>query len=107
MKLSPRYALALAVLVAVVLATGLVAAQQAPPSWKQGQPKELESSQLSPIAQPPAPKAAGESSHDRIKERQGENKAELPQPMNHARGVMLAKIKRVMYTDDNTTLKRI
>src|SRR5437870_13814990 len=60
MKLSPRYALALAVLVAVVLATGLVAAQQAPPSWKQGQPKEMESSTLSPIAQPPAPKAPGE-----------------------------------------------
>ena len=71
MKLSPRYALALAVLVAVVLATGLVAAQQAPPSWKQGQPKELESSQLSPIAQPPAPKAAGEIPVDRIKVPQG------------------------------------
>src|SRR5439155_820633 len=54
MRLSPfRYALALTVVVAFVLATGLVAAQQAPPSWKQGQPKEMESSTLSPIAQPP------------------------------------------------------
>jgi len=40
---SLRYALALTVVVAFVLATGLVAAQQAPPTWKQGQPKEMES----------------------------------------------------------------
>ena len=38
---SLRYALALTVVVAFVLATGLVAAQQAPPTWKQGQPKEM------------------------------------------------------------------
>src|SRR5262249_56237405 len=46
----------------LLLASGFVAAQQstAPPTWKQGQPKELESSTLSPIAQPPAPKAASE-----------------------------------------------
>ena len=68
MRLSPfRYALALTVVVAFVLATGLVAAQQAPPSWKQGQPKEMESSTLSPIAQPPAPKAPGEIPVDKIK----------------------------------------
>jgi glucose/arabinose dehydrogenase len=74
MRLSPlRYALALTVVVALLLATGLVAAQQAPapPSWKQGQPKELESSTLSPVAQPPAPKAAGEIPVDKIKVPQG------------------------------------
>jgi len=74
MRLSPlRYALALTVVVALLLATGLVAAQQAPapPPWKQGQPKELENSPLSPVAQPPAPKAAGEIPLDKIKVPQG------------------------------------
>ena len=74
MRLSPlRYALALTVVVALLLATGLVAAQQAPapPSWKQGQSKDMESSTLSPIAQPPAPKAASEIPIDKIKVPQG------------------------------------
>ncbi len=35
-------------------------AQQAPPSWKQGQPADLASSPLAPVPQPPAPKAPGE-----------------------------------------------
>jgi len=74
MRLSSlRYVLALTLVVAVVLATGLVTAQQstAPPTWKQGQPKEMESSTLSPVAQPPAPKAAGEIPIDKIKVPQG------------------------------------
>src|SRR4029453_3049684 len=52
----------IAVLVAVALALGPLAdAQQAaPPSWKQGQPANMADSTLAPIAQPPAPKAAGE-----------------------------------------------
>ena len=62
-----RFALSLTVVVAFVLATGPLAAQQAPPSWKQGQPKDMESSSLSPIAQPPAPKAPGEIPVDKIK----------------------------------------
>src|SRR5206468_5698692 len=68
---SLRYALALTVVVAFVLATGLVTAQQAPPTWKQGQPKEMESSTLSPIARPPAPEAEGEIHVDRIRVPQG------------------------------------
>src|SRR5262247_2871188 len=68
-----RFALALTVVFAVLLATALVMAQQttAPPTWKQGQPKELESSTLSPIAQPPAPKAASEIPVNKIKVPQG------------------------------------
>jgi glucose/arabinose dehydrogenase len=62
-----RSALALTVVVAFVLATGLVAAQQAPPTWKQGQPPEMKDSTLSPVAQPPAPKAPGEIPVDKIK----------------------------------------
>ncbi|HEV8471974.1 MAG TPA: sorbosone dehydrogenase family protein, partial [Methylomirabilota bacterium] len=62
-----RSALTLTVVVAFLLATGLVAAQQPPPTWKQGQPKEMESSTLSPIPQPPAPKAAGEIPVDKIR----------------------------------------
>jgi hypothetical protein len=62
-----QYALALTLVAVVVLATGMVAAQQAPPSWKQGQPPELANSPLSPVAQPPAPKAPGEIPVDRIK----------------------------------------
>jgi glucose/arabinose dehydrogenase len=58
-----------AVLVAVALALGPLAdAQQAaPPSWKQGQPANMADSTLAPIAQPPAPKAAGEIPVDKIK----------------------------------------
>ena len=62
-----RFALSVTVAVAFVLATGPLAAQQAPPSWKQGQPKDMVSSSLSPIAQPPAPKAPGEIPVDKIK----------------------------------------
>jgi glucose/arabinose dehydrogenase len=43
------------------------AQQPAPPSWKQGQPTELSNSPLSPHAQPPAPKAAGEIPVDKLK----------------------------------------
>jgi glucose/arabinose dehydrogenase len=62
----------LAVLVALALALGPLAdAQQGqpqpPPSWKQGQPANLADSTLAPIAQPPAPKAAGEIPVDKIK----------------------------------------
>jgi glucose/arabinose dehydrogenase len=58
-----------AVLVALALALGPLAdAQQAaPPSWKQGQPSNMADSTLAPIAQPPAPKAAGEIPVDKIK----------------------------------------
>jgi glucose/arabinose dehydrogenase len=42
-------------------------AQQAPPSWKQGQPTELAASPLTPHAQPPAPKAASEIPVDKLK----------------------------------------
>jgi len=68
-----RYALALTVVAASMLVASLVAAQQtaAPPPWKQGQPKELESSPLSPIAQPPAPKLASEIPVNKIKVPQG------------------------------------
>src|SRR6266545_2462060 len=45
----------------------LASAQQAPPSWKQGQPSELANSPLAPHAQPPAPKAPGEILVDKIK----------------------------------------
>jgi glucose/arabinose dehydrogenase len=74
MRLRPmRYALALTVVAASMLATSLVAAQQsaAPPPWKQGQPKELENSTLSPIAQPPAPKPASEIPVNKIRVPQG------------------------------------
>ena len=60
----------LVVAVALVLAFGpLVQAQQpaAPPTWKQGQPSSMADSTLAPIAQPPAPKAAGEIRVDKIK----------------------------------------
>jgi glucose/arabinose dehydrogenase len=43
----------------------------APPAWKQGQPSEMASSPLSPIAQPPAPKAPGEIPVAKIKVPQG------------------------------------
>ena len=58
-----------AVLVALAFALGPLAdAQQAaPPPWKQGQPANMADSTLAPIAQPPAPKAAGEIPVDKIK----------------------------------------
>ena len=40
---------------------------QAPPPWKQGQPSSMADSALAPIAQPPAPKAPGEITVDKIK----------------------------------------
>src|SRR5439155_18621404 len=61
-----------AVLFALALAIGPLAdAQQAQPqpapTWKQGQPATMADSTLAPIAQPPAPKAAGEIPVDKIK----------------------------------------
>src|SRR3989454_5668378 len=58
--------LALALGVVFALAS-LTLAQQAPPTWKQGQPRELADSPLAPIAQPPAPKAPGEIPIEKIK----------------------------------------
>src|SRR2546427_9124690 len=60
------------VLFALALAIGPLAdAQQAQPqpapTWKQGQPATMADSTLAPIAQPPAPKAAGEIPVDKIK----------------------------------------
>ena len=49
------------------LRPGSAPAQQAPPAWKQGQSAEMATSPLSPHAQPPAPKAAGEIPVDKIK----------------------------------------
>ena len=61
-----------AVLLLLALAIGPLAdAQQAQPppapTWKQGQPTSMADSTLAPIAQPPAPKAAGEIPVDKIK----------------------------------------
>src|SRR5213592_1605538 len=58
--------LALALGVVLALAS-LTLAQQAPPTWKQGQPRELADSPLAPIAQPPAPRAPGEIPIEKIK----------------------------------------
>src|SRR5262249_51973508 len=62
------------IIVALAIAAGLSLAPlalaqqtQAPPPWKQGQPSNLADSTLAPIAQPPAPKAAGEIPVDKIK----------------------------------------
>jgi glucose/arabinose dehydrogenase len=86
-------------LVALVLVAGAidVTAQQpaAPPPWKQGQPAEMASSPLAPIAQPPAPKAAGEIPIGKIKVPQG-FKVEL-----WAHGISNA---RVMVWGDKGTL---
>jgi glucose/arabinose dehydrogenase len=58
----------LAVTVAAGLALAPVApAQQAPPSWKQGQPPSMATSPLAPIAQPPAAAAPGDIPVDKIK----------------------------------------
>src|SRR5207245_109094 len=51
----------------VLALASLTLAQQAPPTWKQGQPRELADSPLAPIAQPPAPKAPGEIPIEKIK----------------------------------------
>ncbi|PYM70120.1 MAG: sorbosone dehydrogenase, partial [Candidatus Rokuibacteriota bacterium] len=61
-----------AVLLALALAIGPLADAQQPqpqpaPTWKQGQPANMADSTLAPIAQPPAPKAAGEIPVDKIK----------------------------------------
>jgi glucose/arabinose dehydrogenase len=62
-------------LIALIVVAGAidVVAQQAPapPSWKQGQPADMTNSPLSPIAQPPAPKAPGEIPVNKIKVPQG------------------------------------
>ena len=62
-------------LIALILVAGAidVVAQQAPapPTWKQGQPADMAGSPLSPIAQPPAPKAPGEIPVNKIKVPQG------------------------------------
>jgi glucose/arabinose dehydrogenase len=62
-------------LVALLFLAGTldVVAQQpaAPPPWKQGQPASMADSPLSPIAQPPAPKAPGEIPINKIKVPQG------------------------------------
>jgi glucose/arabinose dehydrogenase len=63
-----RCALTLTVVAAfLLLASGSLTAQQPPPSWKQGQPADMANSPLSPVAQPPAPKAASEIPVDKIK----------------------------------------
>ncbi|HEV8673169.1 MAG TPA: PQQ-dependent sugar dehydrogenase [Methylomirabilota bacterium] len=62
--------LAWRVLFVVLLGLALVtaaAAQQAPPTWKQGQPAEMAASPLSPHAQPPAPLPAEKIPADTIK----------------------------------------
>ena len=65
------------VLIALLLIAGAldVAAQgqqpAPPPTWKQGQPATMADSPLSPIAQPPAPKAPGEIPINKIKVPQG------------------------------------
>ena len=66
MRTSP---VVLAATLLATLTTGVLAvqAQQAPPPWKQGQPPELASSPLAPIAQPPAPLPAGEIPINKIK----------------------------------------
>ncbi|HMH49571.1 MAG TPA: hypothetical protein VK548_05015, partial [Candidatus Acidoferrum sp.] len=62
------------ILIALVLIAGAidVAAQGQPqpapaPTWKQGQPPTMADSPLSPVAQPPAPKAPGEIPINKIK----------------------------------------
>ena len=52
---------------ALAMSLSLAQAQQPPPSWKQGQPSTMAESMLAPIAQPPAPKAAGEIPVGKIK----------------------------------------
>ncbi|HEX7788264.1 MAG TPA: PQQ-dependent sugar dehydrogenase [Methylomirabilota bacterium] len=53
--------------VTLVLMSAMLVRAQAPPSWKQGQPADMASSALAPIAQPPAPKAPGDIPVDKIK----------------------------------------
>jgi len=53
--------------VTLVLMSAMFVLAQAPPAWKQGQPADMASSTLAPIAQPPAPKAPGEIPVDKIK----------------------------------------
>ena len=53
--------------VTLVLMSAMLVRAQAPPSWKQGQPADMASSTLAPIAQPPAPKAPRDIPVDKIK----------------------------------------
>ncbi|HEY7039563.1 MAG TPA: PQQ-dependent sugar dehydrogenase [Methylomirabilota bacterium] len=61
----PVRSIVVAITLALVSASLVLA--QAPPSWKQGQPADQANSTLTPIAQPPAPKAPGEIPVDKIK----------------------------------------
>ena len=63
-------AITIALAVAMIVgpgATSSLLAQQAPPTWKQGQPDELKASTLAPVPQPPAPLAAEKIPVDKIK----------------------------------------
>src|SRR5213594_2528050 len=78
--------LALALGVVLALAS-LTLAQQAPPTWKQGQPRELADSPLAPIAQPPAPKAPGEIPIEKIKVPPGFKVSVWASGINNARAM--------------------
>jgi glucose/arabinose dehydrogenase len=94
----------LAIAVTFVLAFGLVAeAQQpaAPPTWKQGQPASLADSTLAPIAQPPAPKAAGEIPVDKIKVPAGFKVSLWAHGINNAR-VMTWGSKGTLFVSSRT-----
>src|SRR5438105_4961830 len=82
-------------LIALVAVTFLAAgvtslsAQQAPPTWKQGQPDTLKDSQLAPVPQPPAPKAPGEIPVNKIKVPQGFKVELWASGMSNARAMAL------------------
>jgi glucose/arabinose dehydrogenase len=61
-----RATLTIAVLIAVLAPQAFAQQAAPPPTWKQGQPSTMADSTLAPIAQPPAPKAAGEIQVDKI-----------------------------------------
>jgi glucose/arabinose dehydrogenase len=65
-----RRIILISLVAALAVGLGLVSgapAQQAAPSWKQGQPASMADSTLAPVAQPPTPKAPGEIPVDKIK----------------------------------------
>ena len=64
------------------------ASAQASPPWKQGQPADLASSTLAPIAQPPAPAAASEIPVDKIKVPRGFKVSLWASGINNARAMV-------------------
>src|SRR6058998_4036237 len=78
--------LALALGVVLALAS-LTLAQQAPPTWKQGQPASMADSMLAPIPQPPAPAALGELQVDKIKVPPGFKVSVWASGINNARAM--------------------